>query len=168
MMFSWTHTDKAYAPFAFSWCIARSPDTGTDGGNFVDVSTRTVIEQAEGTLFAFNPEELHGTTELNGRHHAFATISFSSRLEDAFKKLALQKGETTIDIMELSRIHDLVVLLHDQACDMQMSQAHPDRIWAVLKPTLQQLFDLLFEAYGHEKAEVLYKEYIEALERVIE
>ena len=36
------------------------------GSSFVDVSLKVVIHQAIGTMMAFQPEQLHGTTKSNG------------------------------------------------------------------------------------------------------
>jgi hypothetical protein len=55
------------------------------GGNFVDVTLGVVVQQATGTLMAFQPEYLHGTTRLCGAHNRTCTITFSTHIAEAFK-----------------------------------------------------------------------------------
>jgi hypothetical protein len=55
------------------------------GGNFVDITLGVVVQQATGTLMAFKPEHLHGTTRLCGAHNRMCTITFSSHIAEAFK-----------------------------------------------------------------------------------
>jgi hypothetical protein len=55
------------------------------GGNFVDITLGVVVQQATGTLMAFKPEYLHGTTRLCGAHNRMCTVAFSSRIAEAFK-----------------------------------------------------------------------------------
>ena len=44
-----------------------------------------MVQQATGTLMAFQPEHPHGTTCLFGAHNRMCTITFSSHIAEAFK-----------------------------------------------------------------------------------
>ncbi|KAJ7735994.1 hypothetical protein B0H16DRAFT_1575033 [Mycena metata] len=48
-------------------------------------STRVVVKQATGTLFAFDPTFRHGTTHLCGAHNCTITIGFSAQIQAAFE-----------------------------------------------------------------------------------
>jgi hypothetical protein len=109
----YTHSDPAYAKYAFNWCVGRSVETqvpspaksrGTragakrradevhpewpagGGGSFVDVSLKVAVKGAKGTMTCFLPEEIHGTTRLCGVHKRGMTIAFSASLAAAYKK----------------------------------------------------------------------------------
>ena len=65
---SCAHTDLSSLIWAFAWIVGRfEPSPGAlpqnKGANFVDLGLQTVIENSPGTLIAFQPEYLHGTTE---------------------------------------------------------------------------------------------------------
>ena len=105
--FRWAHTDKCWAHYGLTYCVERVVDgeqvaTNTHicrpgenssriarpaggGGNFVDITLGVVVQQATGTLIAFQPEYLHGTTRLCGAHNHMCTITFSSHIAEAFK-----------------------------------------------------------------------------------
>jgi hypothetical protein len=103
--FRWAHTDKCWADYALSYCVGRVVDgkqatarshiniSGENraawpvegGGNFVDVTLGVVVQQAAGTLMAFQPEYLHGTACLCGAHNRTCTITFSSHIAEAFR-----------------------------------------------------------------------------------
>lgn len=44
-----------------------------------------MVQQATGTLMAFQPEYPHGTTRLCGAHNRMCAITFSSRILEAFR-----------------------------------------------------------------------------------
>lgn len=96
------HTDKCWAGYGLSYCVGRVMDeeqadavghSGENrkawpvegGGNFVDITLGVVVQQATGTLMAFQPKYLHGTTRLCGAHNRMCTITFSSHIAEAFK-----------------------------------------------------------------------------------
>ena len=99
--FRYAHTDKCWAGYGLSFCVDRFVDdtpeqastcshTNTTkqiggGGNFVDITLGVVVQQATGTLMAFQPEYLHGTTRLCGAHNRMCTITFSSHIAEAFR-----------------------------------------------------------------------------------
>ena len=94
--FRWAHTDKCWASYGLSYCVGRVVDEQAEaasswpagpggGGNFVDITLGVVVQQATGTLMAFQPEYLHGTTRLCGAHNRMCTITFSSHIAEAFK-----------------------------------------------------------------------------------
>jgi hypothetical protein len=56
------------------------------GDNFVDLTLRVVVKQAQGTMMAFKPTEVHGMTWLYGAHNRGLSLAFSSRILDAFQK----------------------------------------------------------------------------------
>ena len=103
--FRWAHTDKCWAGYGLSYCVGHVVDgkqaatcshinsSGEDraawpvegGGNFVDITLGVVVQQATGTLMAFQLEHPHGTTHLCGAHNRMCTITFSSHILEAFK-----------------------------------------------------------------------------------
>jgi hypothetical protein len=85
------HKDKCYAEYGLVWCIGRVVDGGS-GGNFADVSLRVAVEQAAGTLMAFQPEFPHGTTELDGAHSRTCAITFSAHILKAYEKAMAAGG----------------------------------------------------------------------------
>lgn len=103
----WVHKDRCFARYGLSWCVGRTLDqvnsrtrknSATEdhslwpklgGGNFVDVTLHVVVQQAESTLMAFQPEHPHGTTRLCGAHNHMVTITFSQHIAEAFKKAQL-------------------------------------------------------------------------------
>ena len=54
------------------------------GGNFVDATLRVVVKQAVGTMMAFMPQYMHGTTRLCGAHNWGCAITFSKHIKDAY------------------------------------------------------------------------------------
>lgn len=56
------------------------------GGSFVDVQLGVKVLFKTGTMFAFDPERLHGTTELEGAESYGVSLAFSQRLIDCFDK----------------------------------------------------------------------------------
>lgn len=109
-MSSWVHKDRCFTRYGLSWCVGRTLDQVNSrarknsvaedcslwpklgGGNFVDVTLRVLVQQAEGTLMAFQPEYPHGTTRLCGAHNHMVTITSSQHIADAFRKAKL--GQT--------------------------------------------------------------------------
>jgi hypothetical protein len=93
---STVHKDKCFARCGLGWCVGWVVDRGCQnpGGNFVDVSLRVVVEQAAGTLMAFEPEYPHGTTQLNGAHNCMCAITFSLHILEAYEKAVAAKGVT--------------------------------------------------------------------------
>ncbi|KAL0057975.1 hypothetical protein AAF712_015369 [Marasmius tenuissimus] len=97
---AWSHTDRKYAPYAFNLTAAREQgETLTSGNieipsyggaNFVDVNLRVVVINAPATMFAFDPEHVHGTTVTGGTINYNITITFSSRIGESIQKLAGQ------------------------------------------------------------------------------
>lgn len=103
--FRWAHTDKCWVGYGLSYCVGRVVDgkqgascshinsSGENraawpvegGGNFVDITLGVVVQQATGTLMAFQPEYPHGTTRLCGAHNRMCTITFSGHITEAFK-----------------------------------------------------------------------------------
>jgi predicted 2-oxoglutarate/Fe(II)-dependent dioxygenase YbiX len=66
--------------------VSLEPEPASGGANFVDVTLKVKVEMSVGTLIAFRPENLHGTTRLCGAHTRVATICFASRIKAAFEK----------------------------------------------------------------------------------
>ncbi|KAL0060974.1 hypothetical protein AAF712_012205 [Marasmius tenuissimus] len=124
----WSHTDRKYAPFAFNLTAAREQgETLTSGNveippyggaNFVDVNLRVVVINAPATMFAFDPEHVHGTTVTGGTVNYNITITFSSRIGESIQKLAGQghifeeavwkAGENNLDEPEDEELKDEV------------------------------------------------------------
>ena len=79
----------------FAFCADRTlsklgPSNG--GANFVDVGLKVVIQQETGTILAFKPEQLHGTTLSHGGANSIAAVTFSRRVSDAWAD-ALARGQ---------------------------------------------------------------------------
>ena len=91
----WTHTDQAYCKYAFAFCADRTlskPGPSNGGANFVDVGLKVVVQQETGTILAFKPEQLHGTTLSHGGANSIAAVTFSRRVSDAWAD-ALARGQ---------------------------------------------------------------------------
>lgn len=98
---SHAHTDPCYAPFAFNLNVGRSQqDTKTarqninipayGGANFVDANLLVVVIGAVGTIFAFDPSHVHGTTVTGGTQNLNLTFGFSKKVGDSFAELDAQ------------------------------------------------------------------------------
>jgi hypothetical protein len=57
------------------------------GANFVDLGLQTVVENCPGTLIAFQPECLHGTTETQGVENYILAMPFIRKVYDAYMEL---------------------------------------------------------------------------------
>lgn len=97
---SWTHTDKAYCKYAFTLCADRQnleiPTQALPGSSFVDIGLKVVVHQARGTVMAFQPEHLHGTTIAHGAINTGMSISFSRRVSEAWKDAEELNGKVQI------------------------------------------------------------------------
>ena len=98
---SWTHTDPAYCRYAFSLCTSQTI-SGTQiqsfpGSSFVDVGLKVVVRQATGTMMAFQPEQLHGTTIANGAVNTGMAITFSRRVSDAWNDAKELQGKVDVE-----------------------------------------------------------------------
>ena len=94
---SWTHVDPVFCKYAFSLVTSRTiSGTGTPGSSFVDVNLKVVVRQATGTMMAFQPEQLHGTTISDGAVNTGMAITFSQRVGDAWKNAKKLRGKVDI------------------------------------------------------------------------
>ena len=97
---SWTHTDQAYCKYAFVLCPERqNPDVQIHpfpGSTFVDVGLKVAVRQATGTMTAFQPEHLHGTTSARGAVNTTMIISFSRRINDAWEDAKKLHGQVQV------------------------------------------------------------------------
>ena len=97
----WTHTDKAYCKYAFSFCVGRElPEQPPQqnlpcGSSFVDIGLKVAVRQDRGTVTAFRPEYLHGTTLAYGAINSIIAITFSKRVGDAWKEA--RHGSISVD-----------------------------------------------------------------------
>jgi hypothetical protein len=57
------------------------------GANFVDLGLKTVVKNCPGTLIAFQPEFLHGTTENCGVDNYILALPSTRRVHDAYMEL---------------------------------------------------------------------------------
>jgi len=82
-------------------CTSRHiPGTGTQsfpGASFVDVGLKVVVRQATGTIMAFQPEQLHGTTISNGAVNTGMAITFSRRVGDAWNDAKKLQGKVDVE-----------------------------------------------------------------------
>ena len=51
----------------------------------MDITLRVVVKQAIGTLLLFQPEYLHGTTQLCGAQNRLCVITFSTHILKAYQ-----------------------------------------------------------------------------------
>ena len=97
---SWTHTDQAYCKYAFVLCAEhQNPDVQIHpfpGLNFVDIGLKFVIRQATGTMMAFQPECLHGTTSAHGAVNNSIIISFLHCIHDAWEDAKKLHGQVQV------------------------------------------------------------------------
>ena len=63
------------------------------GANFVDATLKVVVKAAVGTLFIFQPDQLHGTTLAYGAVNHNIAITFSQRVADEYREV-LAKGQS--------------------------------------------------------------------------
>ncbi|KAJ7613053.1 hypothetical protein FB45DRAFT_1065170 [Roridomyces roridus] len=61
------------------------PPPADGGGHFVDCELKIKVPVSTGTFVAFRPKGLHGTTKIFGATIRQSTISFASRILDAFQ-----------------------------------------------------------------------------------
>jgi hypothetical protein len=67
-----------------------------DGGaNFVDLGLKTIVKNSPGTLIAFQPEFLHGTTEGCGVKNYILALPSTRRVYEAY--MELEKDGTKIE-----------------------------------------------------------------------
>jgi len=75
--------------YAFTLCANRQnleiPTQALPGSSFVDIGLKVVVHQARGTVMAFQPEHLHGTTIAHGAINTGMSISFSRCVSEAWK-----------------------------------------------------------------------------------
>ncbi|KAE9385511.1 hypothetical protein BT96DRAFT_928761 [Gymnopus androsaceus JB14] len=95
--------DLCYALWAFNVAVAceynasaasaqNFPIPPYGGANFVNVNLCIVVVNAPGTLFAFKPDHVHGTTISGGTTYHELTFTFLKRISDALAEL----GDRTI------------------------------------------------------------------------
>ncbi len=99
LLCSWTHTDRAFCDYAFSFCVDRCiPNTPAKfpGASFVDIGLGVVVRQATGTMMAFQPEHLHGTTAAYGAINLGMAITFSRRVGDAWEDAKKLEGKVEV------------------------------------------------------------------------
>jgi hypothetical protein len=96
---SWTHTDRAFCDYAFAFCADRCISNALGklpGASFVDIGLGVVVRQATGTMMAFQPEHLHGTTTAYGAINLGMAITFSRRVGDAWEDAKKLKGKVEV------------------------------------------------------------------------
>ncbi|KDR67757.1 hypothetical protein GALMADRAFT_146784 [Galerina marginata CBS 339.88] len=86
-----SHTDACSVEWAFGWTVGRI-DTAqilpaNKGANFVDLGLRVVVENSAGTLTAFQPECLHGTTEKGGVMNYILALTSTRRVFEGYSDL---------------------------------------------------------------------------------
>lgn len=91
----WVHRDPTYCDFALAWIVGRQMDPVRrpenldcgSGANYVDVTLKIVVLSAPGTIMAFRPNHLHGTSKSYGAVNRGLAITFSRRVTDAYRDL---------------------------------------------------------------------------------
>ncbi|KAF8876371.1 hypothetical protein CPB84DRAFT_1689182 [Gymnopilus junonius] len=88
-----SHTDLCSLKWAFSWTVGRTGQESSpfashkNGANFADLPLKVVVKNAVGTLLAFQPEELHGTTEKRGVINYQLSLTSTQRVAEAYVEL---------------------------------------------------------------------------------
>jgi len=65
------------------------------GANFVDLGLKTIVKNCPGTLIAFQPEFLHGTTENQGVKNYILALPSTRRVHEAY--MEMEKNGTKIE-----------------------------------------------------------------------
>lgn len=90
IIFRWSHTDPVWIRWAFAGTVGRTvPNdyvlpTVHHGGNFVDLNLEVVVQQATGTVMAFQPQHLHGTTLTARSMNYILSLSSTERVRAGF------------------------------------------------------------------------------------
>ena len=94
----WAHTDKSYCTYAFAFCpdVTIEPEAAFGGSSFTDIGLKVVVQQDTGTVLAFKPDHLHGTTLSHGAANSIIAITFSRRVSDAWAKVLERQGRPLI------------------------------------------------------------------------
>ncbi|KAJ7793304.1 hypothetical protein B0H14DRAFT_2623002 [Mycena olivaceomarginata] len=83
------HRDDCFTEFCLSWTVDRKvdpPKAAQEAAVPAMTALKVKVEMAVGTLIAFCPENVHGTTRLCGAHMYAAMRCFASRIKVAFEK----------------------------------------------------------------------------------
>ena len=98
-IFIWAHTDKSYT---FSFCADSSftesfePEHSIGGSRFVNIGLKVIVQQDTGTVVAFKPDNLHGTTLSHGVGNSILAITFYRRVNDAWAEALENQGRISI------------------------------------------------------------------------
>jgi hypothetical protein len=68
----------------------------TCGSGFVNIDLKVVVHQDTGTVIAFKPEHLHGTTLSHGAGNSLLKITFSRHVSDAWAEALERSGQPYI------------------------------------------------------------------------
>lgn len=66
------------------------------GGSFVDVSLKVIVKQAQGTMLAFQPDLIHGTTVSHGAVNHIIAVTFCRSVAEMRKERETKDGSKTI------------------------------------------------------------------------
>lgn len=72
------------------------------GSNFVDLGIKVVVQGAQGTLTAFQPNHLHGTTYCDGVTSYGVSMTATRRVRDAIQDL-MDRGHTVFDYLDTDK-----------------------------------------------------------------
>ena len=93
----WTHTDPAFCRYGFTLCVdhetVHSPPIGS---SFVDVGLKVLVRQKAGTVMAFQPDFLPGTTLTNAAINKGVAICFSRRVGEAWQEAKKRDGGASV------------------------------------------------------------------------
>ncbi len=74
-------------PFCKLAAANPTPDPPPGGGaNFVDVTLKVVVQQAQGTMLAFQSDHIHGTTVSYGTVNHIIAITFSKSIAVLYRQ----------------------------------------------------------------------------------
>ena len=89
------HKDPQYSRFSISFTAGRYVPEHRQvskciGGNFVDVTLRVIVQQAPGTMVAFDAQQYHGTTLSHGVSNCGVSIVF---VREVLKQFNIKKAK---------------------------------------------------------------------------
>ncbi|ESK86627.1 hypothetical protein Moror_9731 [Moniliophthora roreri MCA 2997] len=95
-----THRDPAYCRWAFGFTAVhdRSEDSELPeghGSNYVDMTLGIVVESGDGTLTAFQPDYLHGTTYAGKIVNYGLSATMTRRVRDGFEEF-IKEGKPVV------------------------------------------------------------------------
>ncbi len=89
---SHTHIDAAQCQWAFGWTVLRELPSTFElpqgyGSSYVDIGLKVIVESANSTLTAFQPNHLHGTTYSGGAINYGLSMTMTERVKEGYEEM---------------------------------------------------------------------------------